>query len=185
MQIKGTAVRVTPEYIKNHHADKYDEWMNSLPSECQVIMNNPIIATEWYDVNNAVLIPTKIIADMFFNGKEVEAALELGKYSAEVALKGVYKIFVMISTPAFLISRATSIFSTYYRPADIKIVESTKDSAVFEFKHITEAESLIAWRIAGWMVHALDIVKKKDMQMDIKSDFTPGNEIVTITMTWQ
>jgi len=185
MQIKGTAVKVTPIYVKKHYPDKYKDWLNTLPSESRKIMDEPIIATDWYDVTNAVLLPTRQIADMFFDGKHTEAALELGKYSAEVALTGVYKIFVMISTPAFMISRATNIFSTYYRPADIKIVDSSKDSAIFEIKQITEPEALIAWRIAGWMDHALEIVKKKDVQLDIKSDFTPGNEIVTITIKWQ
>ncbi|MBN2520056.1 MAG: hypothetical protein JXB17_06105 [Bacteroidales bacterium] len=185
MQIKGTAVKITPEYVKKKYPDQFNKWLDKLPDESKKIMTHPIIATDYYDLSNAVIIPTIKIGELFFNHNEKEAALELGRQSADIALTGVYKIFVMISTPAFMLSRATSIFSTYYRPSDIKIVESEKDFAVFEIRHITKEESLIAWRIAGWMEHALHIVKRKDVKMDIKTDFTPGNEVVTITMKWE
>ena len=70
MQIKGTAVRITPQYVKQSHPDKYNDWINSLSDESKKIMNNPIIATDWYDLTNSVLEPTEKIANLFFYGKK-------------------------------------------------------------------------------------------------------------------
>ena len=95
MKIKGTAVKTTPEYIKKFHPDKYNDWLSKLPPDSRQIMSQPIIATDWYPLTESVTIPTQVIAEMFFNHDEEKAARTLGGYSAETALKGVYKIFIM------------------------------------------------------------------------------------------
>lgn len=184
MKIKGTAVKATPEYIKKFHNDRYDEWLNKLPLESRELMSRPVIATDWYPLAESVTIPTQIIAEMFFNDDEKKAANELGKYSAEIALKGVYKIFVMISTPSFMLSRASSIFGTYYQPSDIKIVESSSNHATIEIKGFDQKDIITAYRIAGWMERALEFVKRKNIKVDVTNVTEPENEKVIIVLNW-
>ena len=185
MKIKGTAVKITPEFVKTYFNDGYDKWMDSLPPDSKQIMSNQIIATEWYPLYESVLAPTEIIARLFLNNDVKKAATEVGKHSADVALKGVYKIFVMISTPAFMLSRASSIFSTYYHPADIRVTDSTKNTAKIQIKGIAEKFALVAWRIGGWMEKALEITKRRNINVDIDTNFEPGNEVITISLSWE
>ena len=62
---------------------------------------------------------------MFFSD-EKEAGLELGRYSAEISLKGIYKIFLKISSPNFVLARASNVFNTYYNPGIVEIIENKK-----------------------------------------------------------
>ena len=101
---------------------------------------------------------------MFFDNDVILAAKTLGGYSATSALKGVYKIFVMISTPAFMLSRATSIFATYYQPSEIKVIESSGKHAVIEIKGFEQKDATTAYRIAGWMEKALEFINRKKTQ---------------------
>ncbi len=184
MKIKGTAVKATPEYIKKFYNDRYNEWLNKLPEESRELMSKPVIATDWYPLTESVTIPTRIIAEMIFDNDEKKAASEMGKYSADIALKGVYKIFVMISTPSFMLSRASSIFATYYQPSDIKIVESSGNHATIEIKGFEQKDIITAYRIAGWIERALEFVKRKNIKTEVTNVMEPENEKVIIVLNW-
>jgi len=183
MKIKGTAVKSTPQFVKDVHKDKYNKWLASLPQASKDIMQKSIDVTAWYPLTEAVIIPTENIAKLFFSDSK-EAAFEVGKYSAEVALKGVYKVFMMIATPIFMISRAAKIFSTYYDPAEIKVVENKNNKALIQVRKFKEKDCLIAYRIAGWLVSALEMMHKKNVRYNIDCDFTLGVEKIDIELTW-
>lgn len=170
MKIKGTAVKSTPQFVKDRFKDSYTKWMNSLPNEAKAIMGKPINVTEWYPLTESVIQPTETIGKLFFEDNN-EAAFEVGRYSAEVALKGVYKVFMLIATPAFMITRATKIFSTYYDPAEIKMIESSANGTTIEIRKFKERDSIIGYRIVGWMYKAIEMMNKKNIQYKIESDF--------------
>ncbi len=184
MEIKGTAVKTTPEFIKKRFPNRYREWINSLPEASQQIMKDVIYATSWYPLHESVIIPTQKAGDMFFSSQR-DAALELGKFSAEVALRGVYKIFVRISSPQFVLSRATSVFSTYYNPSDFKVVEQSTGKAVMAIKNFEKKDQLILYRIAGWMEKTLEITLRKDIKVNVKKSVDNNEKLETIiTALW-
>ena len=116
MEIKGTAVIAIRDYVKTHYGDRYKEWLQSLPDNVQSIYSGMIDSSGWYPLGEGGLIPTKKTAEMFFNGDYEKGAWDAGKFSAQKALTGIYKIFVKASSPGYIIQRASRVFSTYYRP---------------------------------------------------------------------
>jgi len=185
MDIKGSAVKSTPDYIKFNFGLRYNEWLQSLPPASKEIIEKPIYATTWYPLMDAVIVPTQVAADLFFNGDVAKAAREIGRFSSDVALKGMYKIFVRISSPLFVLSRATSIFSTYYQPADIKVVESSGKKAIIELNKFHPNEKLIMERIAGWIEQTLEITLKSPLKVDIKNSINGNNLTSRITAVWE
>lgn len=184
MEIKGTAVRTTPDFVREKFPTRYNEWLNSLPDASKAIIEQTIYATSWYDLIESIIIPTQKVGDLFYNGNHTKAALELGRYSSEVALKGIYKIFVRVSSPHFVLSRASSIFSAYYRPSDIKVVESKDKRCVIELKQFHTNEKLIMHRIAGWIEKTLEITLKAPLRVEVQNDVS-GNDLMTrITAEW-
>lgn len=121
---------------------------------------------------------------MFFNGNYENAAHEIGRYSAEVALTGVYKIFVRVSSPQFVLSRASSIFATYYQPADIKVIESAEKKAVLQFSKFHPDDKLIMNRIAGWIEKTLEITLNSALKVDVENHIDGANLTSKITVFW-
>lgn len=185
MEIKGSAVKTTPEFVKSKYSSRYLEWVKSLPDTSREIIDKPIYATTWYPLMESVIIPTQRVADMFFNGNYCKAAREIGRYSAEVALKGIYKIFVRVSSPNFVLSRASNIFSTYYNPADIKVIESADKKAVLQLKRFNPQEKLIMERIAGWIEHTLEITLKSPLKVDVSNKIENDMLSAQITAMWE
>ena len=114
MEVKGTAVKSIKDFVQNEYKVQYNNWINALPTPSQEIMKGGVFANNWYSMKDAAIEPTKVIAQMFFNGDIKKAALQSGRYSAEAGLKGVYKIFIMIAKPSYIMQRATRVFQSYY-----------------------------------------------------------------------
>ena len=119
MQVKGTAVKPTIEFVKIRFPVRYDEWFSKLPDETKEILKDTINATSWYPIQEAYIEPTKLIGELFFDDV-YDAAFELGVYSATVGLNGIYKVFIRIATPRFVLVRGLKIFSSYFNTSEVK-----------------------------------------------------------------
>jgi hypothetical protein len=184
MEIKGTAVKTTPEFVKEKFPGRFLEWLQSMPDDSRRIFEQPIYATSWYNLGESVIIPTQKVGDIFYNGNHVEAAHILGRYSAEIALKGVYKIFVRVSSPHFVLSRASSIFSAYYKPSEIRVIESKDKRCVLELAQFHINEQLIMNRIAGWVEQTLEITLKRALNVEVHNDIKGTNLLTHIKIEW-
>lgn len=184
MEIKGTAVKTTPDFVKEKFSGRYIEWLESMPESSRRIFEQPIYATNWYNLIDSVIIPTQKVGDIFYNGDQVKAAHELGRYSAEIALKGIYKIFVRVSSPHFVLSRASSIFSAYYKPSDIKVVESKDKRCAIQLSQFHISEKLIMHRIAGWVEQTLEITLKSALRVDVNNEIDGEALKTIITIEW-
>ncbi|MGE0079566.1 MAG: hypothetical protein AB7S48_17025, partial [Bacteroidales bacterium] len=142
MEIKGSAVKATPDFVKANFYNRYNDWIKLLPEPSRHILDQPIYATTWYPLLEAVIVPTQKVADLFYGSDYALAAREIGRFSSDIALKGMYKIFVRISSPQFVLSRASSIFSTYYQPSDIKVIETTDKKTVIQLSKFHPNEEL-------------------------------------------
>ncbi len=151
MEIKGTAVIGTLNYIKNNFGSRYNEWYAALPPRSQKYFDELILTGNWYPLKEAVLIPTEVAGKLFFDGNIEKAAYEMGKDSAFQALKGIYKIFVKIASVDFVLRRSKTVFSTYYSGGLIDVLSRTDEKVEFVITGFKKEEELIFKRIAGWI----------------------------------
>lgn len=184
MQVKGTAVKPTIEFVKLKFPDRYQEWLNALPENSQKIVRQEVNAALWYPVEEAFIAPTKQIAKLFYDN-ENDAAYELGIFSAEMGLKGVYKIFVRIASPKFVISRAKNIFASYYKPSVIKLEVVNDKLVYFNVYKFEKSYKIIAYRIAGWFKTAMKLTGCKNPQSSVE-EITENNEpVFRIISSWE
>lgn len=185
MEIKGTAVIAIRDFVKANHSDKYNEWFQSLPDDVKPIFSGVIDSSNWYPLDEGGLIPTKRAAEMFFNGDYEKGAWNVGEFSANKALNGIYKIFVKASTPGYIIQRASRIFSTYYRPCEMAVVERTEKSVGLEISNMTASDIVLEYRIAGWIQKALEISGAKEIEIDIPRSISRGDALTRLNIHWK
>jgi hypothetical protein len=166
MEIKGTAVNSIKEFILKQHKDRFDEWFSSLSERSQNIFNTAL-SNGWYPIKEGVVEPTEKIAKLFYGGDTKKGAFECGKYSAEMALNGIYKIYVKFSSPAHVVDRGSRILPAYYNPAAITQIKRTKDYVKFQMDGCDGMDEVVEYRIAGWMYKALEISGCKTMDIQV------------------
>lgn len=174
MKVKGTAVKTIPEFIQAQHADKFVTWLGQLPEKSRHIFNNGVKASDWYSVEEAIIEPTRIMSEVCYN-HPTRGAWECGRYSAEAALKGIYKIYVKFSSPGHIIDRAGRVLQAYYEPSELQVVSKGKDHVKLHITKFPKPSPVIDNRFAGWMEKALEISGCQDIEINIPRSFINGD----------
>lgn len=185
MEVKGTAVIAIRDYVKNQFGADYNKWIDSLSPEARVIYSSAIDSTKWYPVESGAKDPTEKISQLFFGGNIEKGALASGRFSADKALTGIYKIFVKAANPQYIIKRASRVFATYYRPCEINVVKVPEKGVVLELSKLDKRYEAVEQRITGWCYRALEISGCKDVKIvnnQIREDsFGP---VIEMDMSW-
>jgi len=184
VEIKGTAVKPTKVFVKDKFSNRYIEWLNSLSENSRNIMTDNILISMWYPIKDAFIEPTQKVCELFYNGNTI-GAKELGMYSADIGLKGVYKIFVRIGSPKFLLKRASMIFSTYYSQSEIELIEISDNKAIMHISKFPEPHELIDLRICGWIERALEISGCRNVKIDITKSLAKGDKLTEFVSEWK
>ena len=184
MEVKGTAVRPTPLFVRQRYNARFDEWLESLPDLSRKIMSDKISTDAWYELGDAMVTPTARICEMFFGG-ENRGAWEVGRFSADYSLWGLYRLFVKIGSPQHLVEKAAQIFSTYYRPSRMEIAERGLNYAAARILEFAEPNVLVEMRIGGWIERALEISGCTDVQSKVTHSLARGDQYTEFLSEWR
>lgn len=183
MEIKGSAVKSIPDYIRKFHPDKYSAWVSALPESSRQIFAGGVMPSSWYSLQEAAVIPTQALGQVIFGDPE-KGAWQCGRFSAESALTGIYKFFIKAASPFFIIDRASRIFTTFYQPSNMVVVEKGADYVVLHITQFDEPSSLIEGRIAGWIEKAMEIHGVGFVNVTIRKSLAKGDPVTDILVKW-
>lgn len=185
MEVKGTAIVVLPHFIRNtFQASGLERWLNALSPEARQIYANPvIIVAQWYDLEQVLVSPTVKFCELFYAGSK-RGAYELGRFSADFALRGIYKLFVRLGSVEFILSKAQHILPSYYRPSGIEVPVMEKDRAVIRITEFPQIHEVVEQRIAGWISRAAEISGAKHVRVAITASLLNRQPYTEFTATW-
>lgn len=185
MQVKGTALRTTRDFVKSRFPELFDKWLNSLSSESKKIYGSTLDATAWYPYKEAYALPVEKIMELCYRGDRRTGGDELGSWSAEVSLKGFYKVFLLIASPQFLLQRASKIFTTFYEPSEIEASITGSNDAILKIIKFDNIDESIEYRIAGWTRKALELANCNAPRYEIRKFLSKGDAATEIYFHWQ
>jgi len=185
MKVKGTGLKTTRDFVKTNFPSKYAEWINSLSPEARRIYSTDIIDVgKWYDIKPAYYEPIDMIVRLIYRFDSKKAGDELGRYSAEVALKGIYKVFLLVASPQYLMKRAANMMKAFYDPSEIEVSESSKKQVVVKIKKFDGINRSTEYRIAGWCAKALELCNCSNVRYKFLNQLSSGNENTSIQFDW-
>lgn len=185
MKVKGTALAVVPDFIRERFGPEgLERWLAALEPQAAQAYRDGIQINHWHSLREFYLEPTKTMCQMFFGG-DPGAAREIGRFSAEFALKGVYKAFVKLTSVNFFIKRASLLMTTYYQPSKMEVAGLDNNRAVLHMTEFPEPHPLIEARIAGWVERALEIHGCKEVRVEIPRSLCGGAPLTEMVLTWK
>lgn len=184
MDVKGTAVQVTEQFILSEFKeDGKKRWLSALSPDARQVFEKGVLATSWYPAQLTVVEPTRAMCDLFFAGN-LEGAWKLGRFSAEIALSGVYKIFLALAPPHVVIDRGVRILATYYRPLKATVAESRPGRVAMVMADMDEPSAVIDNRVAGWMQRAFELCGVKHIDMAVVQSAKDRATVSELVGTW-
>lgn len=184
MNVKGTALRTTRDFVKTNFPGSYDKWLNSLTPDSKKLYTTTLDATAWYPLKEGYSIPVSKIMEICFGNDCKTGGDQLGSWSAEIGLKGFYKVFLMIASPQFLLQRASKIFTTFYEPSEIEASIIGSNDAILRIIRFDEIDEAIEYRIGGWIRKALELANCREPSYSIKKALSKGDTTTEIHFHW-
>jgi len=187
MEVKGTSAINTRTFVRERHGEEgYERFLQGLSEPARRLYSDEekVLASAWYPAEPAFFEPARRICELFFDGDVRGSAWELGRFSASLTLRGVYRVFLRIGSPGRMLARATPIFESFYRPGEVHYHPAGTSEGTLEFLHIDEYSGLWEYRLGGFIEKALELTGAKDGRVEVTDTLSEGANAVRIRISW-
>jgi hypothetical protein len=144
-------------------------------------LQEPILATQWYslDAFSALLDAwTRIVL-----GGEPRPLVEHAEKLVGAQLRGIYRLFVRLGSPEWLVKKIAVAHQTYFRGTDVEVVVATPGRAVLRYVGFATRHRIVENVIVGFYRKALDISGAKEVEVRVTAPIADGR-VAEVTMRW-
>jgi hypothetical protein len=182
-EIKGLSLRNYPIALRAIRGDVVaDRMLASLSRELREgLEGGMILAGAWY--------PVAYKRELHHAGAKVTGepglARVMGYEMTERDLRGIYRTFLRIATPRYVLSIASRIFSTYFRPGVMRVVENRHGFVMVELTNCLGFDANI-WRdVLGGCEATLVVAGAQACRVRIISGGGDHDDSTTANAWWQ
>ncbi len=161
--VKGSPVRSLQKFIDAELSPaQRDEVLRALPPEWSSRFSKPVLATE--------MVPVHVLnqfteAAAKAKGEPVEQfGRRAGRDAAGDAIKGVYRFFALVLTPASLLSKASVMWGSLYSAGKLTVADQSDGGATIRLLDFPSEVSGCA-RITGWIERMAELTGAKDVRV--------------------
>jgi hypothetical protein len=162
VQIKGSAIQETVNQIKRRSGeDAFHRILALLDEETRSVFRGEIYSSSWYSLDfftRFLELEIRVLAD----GKE-EMVTRGAEAVIERQLRGIYRAFVKLGSPEFVIKRIAAVHATYFQgvPIEVQLVGSGK--ALIKYVGFEKQHRIMGFAIIGFFKKALEISGARDV----------------------
>jgi len=183
VQIKGSAIQETINQIKSRSGDDaLNKILGLLDEESRRVLQREIFSSTWYplDVFTRFLeVEIKVLA----SGNE-EMVTRGSEAVIERQLRGIYKAFIKLGSPEFVIKRIAAVHATYFNGVPIEVDMLGPCSASVRYKGFQKQHRIMGFAIIGFFRKALEISGAKNVDTHFTVPIEEGKEFAELSITW-
>ncbi len=182
-EIKGTALLQSVKSIKTRAGEQeFAKIVQQLDGEARSIFEGQLFAWNWYPLDAFVKF---LEADVRItaNGDRTVLIARAEKV-IEAQLHGIYKVFVKLGTPSFVIKGIAGVHATYFN--GVQIIRELGDSnqAVIKYVGFQPHQEILGYTIIGFFRKALEISGAKQVGVNFSIPISAGGDYAELKITW-
>jgi hypothetical protein len=184
VQIKGSAIKETIDQIKSRAGEAaFQKILDLLDDETRKICKGNIFSSSWYSLDHFARfleIEIRVLAD----GKE-EMVTKGAEAVIERQLRGIYKAFVKLGSPEFVIKRIAAVHATYFQgvPIDVQLLGNNR--ALVKYTGFEKQHRIMGFAIVGFFKKALEISGAKDVVLYFSTPIEEGKSYSELSIAWR
>lgn len=180
--VKGSPVRSLQKFLDRELTPEQRELVFAkLPVE-YARLRNPILATETIPVH---LLNQLTEEAAKVRGEAVESfARRAGREAAGEAVKGIYRFFALVLTPAALLSRGGQMWSALYSRGELQVLSQSEKGATIRLANFPSERAGCA-RITGWLERMAELTGVKEVTVHQSHCFAKGDANCEWNLTWR
>jgi hypothetical protein len=123
------------------------------------------LVSSWVDVDVHVRLLAAIVNELSFGEEKI--LLEAGEWIATKQLNGVYRVFLAVLSPEFMLKRSSTIFHNFYDEGAMEVKTLGLGKVDCIFRGFTKQQRPIELSITGWFAGAAKLSRAKNIKLDI------------------
>ena len=183
VQIKGSAIKETINQIKARNGeDALQKIFDLLDEETLTVCQGEIYSSSWYPLaifTRFLEVEIRVLAD----GRE-EMITRGSEVVIEKQLRGIYKAFVKLGSPEFVIKRIAAVHATYFQGVPIEVNLQGPGKAVVRYTGFEKQHRIMGFAIIGFFKKALEISGAKDVVLRFTVPIEEGKEFAELSIAW-
>ena len=185
IEIKGSAVRDTIKAVKERFGDQiYDSILNLLKEETRSIFKNEsVMPMTWYPLDAFVEF-LEMDLRVTAHGDEQEL-IKRSEILFERQLGGIYRAFIKLGSPSFVLNVNATVNRTYFRGVDIEVNMPSPGKAIMKYTGFEKQHRLIGMSIIGFYRKALEISGAKDISAEFITAIGDDKGYSELGLNWK
>lgn len=184
LHIKGTAVLDTIEAIKARAGkEELERILACLDDDTREKLQGPISPSSWYSCDAFARFLEVDIRETA-GGKE-EELIKRAEAVIEKQLSGIYKMFVRLGSPEFVIRRIAAVHSTYFDGVQIIPEMKSANSATIRYVGFSPKHRIMEFAILGFFKKALEISGAKKVDVHYTVPIEAGERFCELALFWE
>ena len=185
MYVKGVSIRSNIDYFKLHYPEYYLDFLNELQPDVREVYEGNVDIEKWYEIKKYYTPPIEIFAKVAGIPNPIELAKDIGRYSADVTLTGIYKFFLLVTSPHYLMKKSSNMMKTFYKDADAKVIEKGKYWFRLRISSFEDMSEILEHRILSFSQRALELANCKNVSYTIEKSMTKGFDETIAFFEWE
>lgn len=183
LHIKGTVVLDTMEAIKGRAGQgELEKILSRLDEEEREVFRSAISPSSWYSCDAFARFLEVDIRETA--GGNEEELIKRSEAVIERQLRGVYKMFVKLGSPAFVIRRIAAVHSTYFDGVQIIPEIKGPNSATIQYIGFSRNHRIMGFAIIGFYKKALEISGAKKVDVHFTVPIEAGEKFCELALAW-
>ncbi len=180
--VKGSPVRSLQRFLDSELTPEQREAvLRNVPEEFARRMRMPILPTETIPVHFLNQLTEEAAKA---KGEPIEQfARRAGREAAGDAVKGIYRFFALVLTPAALLSKASHMWSALYNRGELRVSDQTDHGATIKLLNFP-SEVAGCSRTTGWIERMAELTGVKNVRIQQTQCYAKGAPHCEWSITW-
>jgi hypothetical protein len=183
VQIKGSAVKETIDQIKTRAGEAaFQRVLECLDPETRKMFESEIFASSWFPLDHFTRF-LEVEVRVLANGDE-----DMVRRGAEAVnerqLRGIYKAFVKIGSPEFVIKQIAAVHATYFQGVSIEVQLLGQGKALLKYTGFEKQHRIMGFALIGFFNKALEISGAKDVAIHFATPIDDGKGYSELSISW-
>jgi uncharacterized protein (TIGR02265 family) len=181
--VKGSPVRTAQRFIEaDLTPDERETFFRALPDDLATRFRTPILPTETVPMHVLNRFTEEAAKA---KGEPLESfGRRLGHQAAADAVRGVYRFLALVMTPASILSKASTMWSTINNRGEMRVEQQSGSSAVLRLANFPSEPASCA-RITGWVERMAQLTGAKDVNVEHSRCVVGGATACEWKVTWR
>lgn len=180
---KGSAILDTVRAIRKRSGDEgYAQLLAGLDDEARAVFQGTILPTGWYPLDAFVRLLALDLQQTA--GGDEQALVGRTEWLVERQLRGIYRLFVRLGSPEFVLKRISLVHLTYYNGVDVETRSLTPGRAVLRYTGFESRHKLIGNSIIGFFRKALELSGAKNVRAAFETPIGDEKGYAELVVTW-